>query len=917
MKKKAFLFSFIFSLNGLIVSSQTFERQIVIGTDDAEEKFDGSFVTTSSSDIEMVYDSWNSQGLQILGFRFDNIAIPSNSTITNAYIQFTATGSSSGNMTMTIKGEDIANSATFANSVNNISNRITTSVNVIWNSIPSWADLQVSAGQKTSDLSSIVSEIITSNSWENGNPITFIFTGTGSETEMRRAFSFEGNSSKAAKLVIEYESNSDVDLAVMNCPSPLNNIYPDPTSTIQVEIENYGNLTATDYTVSYSINDIVISTESGIEPISSGENVIFTFDQTTDLSYPGTYNLEVNITIADDENSSNNTLVKTIEVINEIDTLLFGEGSSWRYWDSNSNPGSTWNTSEFNDSSWLIGTGHMGFGNGDEQTNLTPGLISYYFRKKVAITDANLLEDIYLHIVHDDGAIIYINNQEVVRSEMMPLGAIAHATSARQTINSSLENSFYTYKIDKSYFVTGQNIIAISIRNQSTADEDVSFDCYFTSEFQYDQDGPYVFYDGTNIIVEEITNDGLVSNTYTSIDGLQLTCQLPHMSKSFSFYLKPELTIEPSTYDQTPSKFLTVSDFDGHIEGFTMLLKGEGIIDDDFNWIYGDGHLIISGDLFDRGFHITECMWLLYKLESEAETQGGKVHLIIGNHEMMNLTDDWRYVELKYFNNAHLMGKRMSELYNSETELGRWLRTKNIMERIGDYAFIHGGLSPQLADLNLSYDQINDYGRLKMNGTPCADSPCLVVNGNDGVYWYRGMADEELTQLEVDEILDGFGVKRVIFGHTKDNTIRSLYEGRVLAIDMYHITNFENGFMEALQFELGCFYLFHTDETDQTYTQLGDCDEFNLNSVLKINDSDQIQIYPNPTSSFLNIKIPSNIIDNYDFTILDMEGKKVVQGKIDNGQSSIAINQLTEGKYILTLRSSKNTIKGHFILKYK
>jgi hypothetical protein len=152
------------------------------------------------------------------------------------------------------------------------------------------------------------------------------------------------------------------------------------------------------------------------------------------------------------------------------------------------------------------------------------------------------------------------------------------------------------------------------------------------------------------------------------------------MGTSFSFPLKSEINIEPSVYASSPSKFLTISDFDGHIEGFTMVLKGEGIIDDNFNWVYGDGHLIISGDLFDRGFNITACMWLLYKLEGEAETVGGKVHLIIGNHEMMNMSDDWRYVEKKYFNNAHLMGKRMSDLYSFDTELGRWLRSKNIIE---------------------------------------------------------------------------------------------------------------------------------------------------------------------------------------------------------------------------------------------
>jgi hypothetical protein len=917
MKKLTFLLSFLFSINGFITLTQIFERQILTSTDDAEEKFNGSYVTTTSSDIEMVYDSWNSQGLQKLGFRFDNITIPSNATITNAYIQFTADGASSGSVTMTIKGENIANSTTFSNSANNISNRTLTSSSVIWSSIPSWSDLQATSGQRTPNLSSIVSEIMTSNGWQNGNPITFIFAGTGSETEMRRSFSFEGNASKAAKLVIEYISNSDIDLELLNCNSPMSNMYPNPASSIQVVIANNGNLIATSYTVSYSINNTIIATEPGTQSIASGENLTFTFAQTANLSNFGIYDLDFEVTINNDENSSNNSYSKTVTVVNEFDSLFFNEGSSWKYWDLSSNPGTTWNTVGFNDTAWSIGIGHMGFGNSDEQTILTSGLISYYFRKKVTIEDANQLEDVYLHVVHDEGAIIYINGQEVARSEMMPLGVISHTTAARQTINSSLENRFFTYKINNSYFVTGENTIAISVRNKSTSDSDVSFDCYITSEFEYDQDGPYVYYQGNNIIVEEITPDGLVSNTYTGSNGLQLTCQLPHMNTSFSFTLKPQLTIEPSTYDETPSKFLTISDFDGHIEGFTMLLKGEGIIDNNFNWIYGDGHLIISGDLFDRGFHITECMWLLYKLESEAELAGGKVHLVIGNHEMMNMTDDWRYVELKYFNDAHLMGKRMSELYGSDTELGRWLRTKNIMERVGDYAFIHGGLSPQLANLNLTYDQINDYGRLEMNGTPCPDNACTIVNGNDGVYWYRGMADEELTQVEVDEILDGFGVKRVIFGHTKDNTIRSLYEGRVLAIDMYHINNFNNGFMEALQFELGCFYLFHTDETNQQYTQIGDCDEFNINSnsLLQINEENQIQIYPNPTASMLNITIPIQMIDEYDFTILDLEGKIVKQGKVNNGQALIEIKQLTEGKYVLTFKSSKNVITGHFIIK--
>ena len=156
------------------VFSQTFERQILSSADDAEEKFDGSDVLTSSSDLEMVYDTFNEQGLQTIGLRFDDITIPSNATISNAYIQFTADGNNSGNLTITIKGEDIANSSSFTDTNNNISSRATTASSAVWNNIPSWVDDASGLDQRTPDISAIISEIISSNGWQGGNPITFI-----------------------------------------------------------------------------------------------------------------------------------------------------------------------------------------------------------------------------------------------------------------------------------------------------------------------------------------------------------------------------------------------------------------------------------------------------------------------------------------------------------------------------------------------------------------------------------------------------------------------------------------------------------------------------------------------------------------------------------------------------------------------
>ena len=906
----------ILLLHTLFIHSQTFtfQKSITSSSDDAEEKFDGSYITTSSSDLEMMYDSWNSQGLQIVGLRFSNITIPSNSTIVNSYIQFTADGNSSGNIDISIKGEDIAYSSTFSNTSNNISSRNTTSSNVVWAPSSSWIDNASGLGQRTPDLSNVVNEVISSNGWQIGNPITFIFTGNGNSSEFREAYSFDGNSSKSAKLIIEYNPNINIDLALTSINSPSNTIYPNPSSFIEVEVLNYGILTANNYNISCSINGVLTASQTVNFPLSLGQSTTLIFNQTANLSSMGNYVLSAEVTINNDQDTVNNILSKTISVVNEVDSLLFNQGSSWRFLDSGTNPGSSWKDSLFNDSLWSVGIGHFGFGEGDEQTVLNSGLATYYFRKKVNIPNINEVNDVYFHLVHDDGAVIYINGHEAARTETVPLGAIGHFTTARQTSNSTNENSFYTYKINSNLFVNGINTIAISVHNRSTLDDDISFDCFITSNYLYDQDGPYVYYDGNDVIVEEISINGLISNTYDSINGLQLSCQLPHMATSFSFNLKPQINIEPSIYPSNPSKFLSISDFDGHIEGFTMLLRGEGVIDSNFNWIYGDGHLIISGDLFDRGFHITECMWLLYKLESEAADADGKVHLIIGNHEMMNMTDDWRYVEVKYFNNAHLMGNRMSELYGSNTELGRWLRSKNIIEKIGDYAFMHGGISPQVSAFNLTYDQINDYGRQEMDGIPCANAECTVVNGSSGIYWFRGMAYSQLTQLEVNGILNDFGVKRVIIGHTKDNTIRSLYNDKVMAIDMYHVDNFNDGYMEGLQFELGCFYLFHTDGVISNYNQIGSCDSLTSNLV-EINKDGHLKIYPNPSTGILNIEIPKNKMGYYTYTIVDITGKLIFNGEINSNITKIDIGDFKDGKYVLNLQNSNTIISGFFILK--
>ena len=372
----------------------------------------------------------------------------------------------------------MANSTTFSNTDDNISSRNTTLAEVNWTLTESWTDNESGINQRTPDLTAIVSEIMDSTAWQFGHPITFILNGNGSSDVKRRAYSFDEDPSSSAKLVIEYTSLSDVDIAVSSIELPDAYLYPIASSNIEVEIHNFGNLTVNSYEISFYIDDNLIVTDTSQQPLNQGENALFTFSQTADFSTLGSYILkaEVNTINGIDLDSSNNASSKTVHVLKEVDTLFFSQGSSWRYWDLESAPDSLWKSMNFDDSSWSIGMQHFGFGEGDEQTVFNSGLTVYYLRKKVNISSQNAINELYMHLIHDDAAVIYINGQEAFRTELMPLGQINHTTSARQRSNSTNENEFYTYKLDTSLFVEGINTIAVSLHNKSTGDTDLSFD---------------------------------------------------------------------------------------------------------------------------------------------------------------------------------------------------------------------------------------------------------------------------------------------------------------------------------------------------------------------------------------------------------------------------------------------------------
>ncbi len=329
-------------------------------------------------------------------------------------------------------------------------------------------------------------------------------------------------------------------------------------------------------------------------------------------------------------------------------------------------------------------------------------------------------------------------------------------------------------------------------------------------------DGPYVFYKKKMVIVRSVerqSNGHLAAKKeiYSSKKDVPLlTCKVDDGSNaSFKIKLHSDYTVPPSVYPN-PEKIFAIADIEGNFSAFATTLQGNGIINDKFKWTYGEGHLVLVGDFFDRGNNVTEVLWLIYELERQAAQKGGMVHFINGNHEEMNFRGDDRYVKEKYFIVASAFNTKYLSLYASNTELGKWLRSKNVIEKIGNVLFTHGGLSPQLADCHLPLKEINRVTRVNY-GKPAwkieiDGGTAKIVYSMIGPMWYRGYFNGNLETQQVKSLLGIYGARAVVVGHTIVPNVSSIYENRVIAIDVKHCTVIADGTSNALIIENNEFF---------------------------------------------------------------------------------------------------------------
>jgi len=324
-------------------------------------------------------------------------------------------------------------------------------------------------------------------------------------------------------------------------------------------------------------------------------------------------------------------------------------------------------------------------------------------------------------------------------------------------------------------------------------------------------DGPYVLYNNNKVYVKYIFDDnGTKSVKQDSIavsqkGNLTLTVLTDEPDKTFEVKLKKELKHEKTEFSDVSKRFV-ISDIEANFRAFRQLLQGNSIIDENFNWTFGNGHLVLTGDFVDRGEQQTEVLWLIYSLEEQAKAAGGYVHYILGNHEIMNLSGDLRYLHPKYVLNSNLLEEGYVSLLGENSELGRWLRTKNVMEKVGDILFCHAGISSAVNNMDFSTSKINKLVKpyyadtTYQYSTPEID----VLYGDLGPFWYRGYYHGvRASNAQVDSTLSIYKVKHITTGHTVvADTISVLYNGKVINTDVHHA----KGHIEGLLIENGSYY---------------------------------------------------------------------------------------------------------------
>jgi hypothetical protein len=247
-------------------------------------------------------------------------------------------------------------------------------------------------------------------------------------------------------------------------------------------------------------------------------------------------------------------------------------------------------------------------------------------------------------------------------------------------------------------------------------------------------------------------------------------------------------------------RIVAVGDLHGDLGATRAALRLAGALGGDDHWAGGRLVVVQTGDQLDRGDDEPQILDLLERLSREAGAAGGALHVLNGNHEVMNVEGDFRYVTpdgfRDYASTEAVVHQRVIESVPSERRgraaaflpgeaVAKRLAKRRTIVQIGDNVFVHGGLLAK--HVRLGIDRINREIQSWMAAPRLQPAPSIAMSP-DGPLWLRIYSDGAPARGacdELGEVLQLLRAKRLVVGHTvQEQGINSACDGRVWRIDV-------------------------------------------------------------------------------------------------------------------------------------
>lgn len=304
-------------------------------------------------------------------------------------------------------------------------------------------------------------------------------------------------------------------------------------------------------------------------------------------------------------------------------------------------------------------------------------------------------------------------------------------------------------------------------------------------------DGPFVDRTEKGLYAYYIKHDSIESKSYLTGKYLdkEISVFKGWAGDTSNYSIRESKT--PQWQVETKEPIFVLGDIHGQYDRMLKNLLNHGVINKQLKWNWGKGHLVFVGDIFDRGNKVTETLWLIYRLEQEAEKAGGQVHITFGNHELMVLNKDNRYIARDYKHLCNNLGLDYDALFHPNSVLGEWLRSKNSMTKINDILFVHGGISKKQVESGMTPEQVNALMRQYLLAGSNAENEeeYTQILKSFGPFWYRGYFMDrskykKITENELDNILEKLNVSRIVVGHTENEILSASFNGKIIDVNI-------------------------------------------------------------------------------------------------------------------------------------